>query len=435
MPSIQMNHVGKKLAAELPQQTGDVVIKSKDATPPVAPQVLRAFCFDHITDPSTSVVPTPPPPQPNPAPRRDPFLLELGNIELGSKVQIISLSDNPSANFDGGEVFELQFTGYDTNARRGTVLLSAEEMAKKAIEPGERLVVRVVDDNGNASDGVFVHVDPSRWANNGQLDTKNAEGAAIRVTGAPVQFTDGFVSPGEAVAGKTKSTFGATLTDTRAPKLLAENVAVKTFEWSKSEQEMFQSLSGNQGYFNNTTAQAGADWCKNEANLAALPIEYRGTVAEMGKDGGKLLQKAMDSLFPELSPSDRAKQVFTPQIFAQLAQKAAAAVQAGGKETVIVLNRALEPGTTINVQNNSTGQTAAATQTEQQRASVIRLNLREGDKITMQFNDGNGVRGEPYAFEYDASSKNGKRAEQGASFKNPLNFMLAARTVKLNGET
>src|SRR5688572_24451522 len=122
MPNpIQIQSSTRKNQTEAPaQQTGDVVVKSKDTTPPAAPTVMRAFCFDHITDPSTHVVPTPPPPTPNPAPHRDPFLLELGNIELGSKIQLISLSDNPSADFDNGEVYELGFTGYDSNARTGT---------------------------------------------------------------------------------------------------------------------------------------------------------------------------------------------------------------------------------------------------------------------------------------------------------------------------
>jgi hypothetical protein len=52
----------------------------------------------------------------------------------------------------------------------------------------------------------------------------------------------------------------------------------------------------------------------------------------------------------------------------------------------------------------------------------------------VQFADGGGVRGAAYAFEYDSTSKSGKRGEKGGSFKNPLNFQLAARTVKLNGE-
>jgi hypothetical protein len=121
--TIQLNQVGKKLPKEVEPQSGDVVIKSKDTNPPGLPTITRAFCFEHITDPSTHVHPNPPPaPPPNPPYRRDPFLLELGNVELGSKVQLISLSDDPSATFDNGNDFELAFTGYDSNARSGTVL-------------------------------------------------------------------------------------------------------------------------------------------------------------------------------------------------------------------------------------------------------------------------------------------------------------------------
>jgi hypothetical protein len=431
---IQMNQVGGKKLREQVDQTGDVVIKSKDANPPQNPQIVRAFCFDHITDPSTHVRPQPPPPQPNPPPRRDPFLLELGNIELGSKIQLISLSDNPAANFDKGEVFELQFTGYDANTRRGTVLLSAEEMAKKAIEPGERLVIRILDDNGNHSDGVFVHVDPTRWAGNQQLNTKNEAGQNITVQGAPVTFTDGFVAPGANVANFTKSTFGATLTDTSGPKLNSEGVVVKSFEWSKTEQEMFQSL-GQTGYFNNTTVEAGVAWCKSEANMAGIPIEHRATVAAMAANDGALLKKMLESQNPTFTPAELAKTPVTQQMFQAMAQTAQAAITNGkGRETMVVFKEALEPGVRVAVQNNSTGQALNGAQNDTQRSNVVRIHLNEGDKVHVQLTDGNGVAGAPYAFEFDSSSKNGKRAEKGGSFKNPLNMQLAARTVKLNGE-
>src|SRR4051812_36746545 len=97
--AIQMNKCTDKITAGQADQTGDVAIRTTDKNAPQDPQIVRAFCFDHITDPSTHVVPTPPPPAPKPPPRRDPFLLELGNIELGSKVQLISLSDDPDASF------------------------------------------------------------------------------------------------------------------------------------------------------------------------------------------------------------------------------------------------------------------------------------------------------------------------------------------------
>lgn len=432
---IQMQRVGTPKLRDVSQtQTGDVVQKSKDTNPPQNPTVHRAFCFDHITDPTTHVVPTPPPPVPNPPPRRDPFLMELGNIELGSKIQIISLSDNPAANFKDGAVFELEFTGYDANARRGTVLLSAAEMEKKQISPGERLVIRVVDDNGNASDGVFVHVDPSKWAGGGQINTKDDTGAAVRLQGAPIQFVDGFVAPGVDVAAHTKSTFGATMTDMSAPKLMTEGVSVKTLSWSKNEQEMFESL-GKTAHFNNGTVDAGVAWCQTPGNLESVPLEHRGSVAEMAKDGGKLLLKMLESQNPLLSQDELKKLPITQAMFQQMGTTVAAALKDnGGVETMLLFRNALEPGVRLTAQNNSLGTTLNGAQNDQTRSSVVRLHVRDGDKVTVQFTDGNGVRGDPYAFEYDSAAKNGKKAEKGG-FKNPLQFQLAARTVKLNGET
>jgi hypothetical protein len=77
-------------------------------------------------------------------------------------------------------------------------------MEKKAISPGERLVIRIIDDNDQVSDGIFVHVDPTRWAGGQQLDTKDDAGNAVRLQGAPISFLDGFVKPGAAAAANTK---------------------------------------------------------------------------------------------------------------------------------------------------------------------------------------------------------------------------------------
>ncbi len=438
MPNpIQMNQVGNKIPKAADPKPGDVLVPTQDANPPQRPSVNRAFCFDHITNPDTHVVPQPPPPAPNPPPRRDPFLLELGNIELGSRVQLISLSDDPAASFDKGNVFELAFTGYDANARTGTVLLSADEMEKKSISPGERLIIRIIDDNDQASDGVFVHVDPTRWAGGQQIDTKDDAGNAVRLQGAPISFIDGFVKPGAAAAANTKSTFGATLTDTTAPKLLADNVAVKTFQWTKTEAEMFTSLA-NTAYFANTSPQDGAAWCEKPGNLDTIPIEHRNTVAEMGKDGGKLLAKAIEALMPDKTKAEIMKTPLTAQLFSQIGQTALDAVtNKAGKDTVLVFAQALEPGTRITVQNNSTGTPANAAQNEQQRTTSVRLPFHTGDKVTVQVADGNGIAGEPYSFEYDAGSRNGKRAEKGGTYKSPLDLqmsLMAKRTIKLNAE-
>ena len=74
MPNpIQLNQTGKKLKQEAPEPaSGEIVTKTNDPNPPQTPSITRAFCFDHITDPSTHVHPNPPPTPPAiPAPRRD----------------------------------------------------------------------------------------------------------------------------------------------------------------------------------------------------------------------------------------------------------------------------------------------------------------------------------------------------------------------------
>ena len=70
--------------------------------------MTRAWAFELAAD-GSGMVPPPPPPQPGVAPvRRDPLVIELGQIEVGTRIELISHSDNPKAEFDANHKAEMR---------------------------------------------------------------------------------------------------------------------------------------------------------------------------------------------------------------------------------------------------------------------------------------------------------------------------------------
>lgn len=182
--------------------------KSTDSTPAPTPSLRRAFCFD-LAKKDAQIVPQPPPSNTGWSPRpRDPVLIELGEIEIGSHLELISLTDQPDATFESDCVRRLDFTGYDVGNRIGTVVLGPEEMANAGFQPGERVVVRQVDKNGNASDAIFIHLDPNGWANQ---QVRQSDDAGNQVT-------------------------------LRGAKLIEKNVTLQSFSYTKEEVDVANEL-------------------------------------------------------------------------------------------------------------------------------------------------------------------------------------------------
>ena len=91
------------------QQTGGVEGKAGDVTSPRKLNVVAAWAFERAADGTTAV----PPPPPNTR-GRDPVFLALQNFEPGCRLEVVSLSDNPAAEFSdkcSHEIFELPTRG------------------------------------------------------------------------------------------------------------------------------------------------------------------------------------------------------------------------------------------------------------------------------------------------------------------------------------
>jgi hypothetical protein len=391
------------------ENTTPIKNKSDDKTEPPTPILIRAIAFDKAPE---GTIPTPQPAPTPSAPRRDPVLIELGNIELGATVQIVSLSDNPEASFKNGDVFELDLTGYDKSSRQGTVILDAEMMKAKGIEGGEQLLLRQVDSNGNPSGEINVRIDPNTWANQSMTtpDGRAARGADLSYL-AGLTGIDGIshLDLGDK-AGVMRSVRALGIADTSAPKLLEKNVSVQTTNWSKGDRELATALlNGQWGQERGgtLTSEAIADYIATPANW------------NLSEDTVKLLKKLQDvEMFQHFSTAG------TGKILPQIAQNALQEIANNASTSYIHFDMAVEPGSALSITNNSAKtQTPVALQLgAADRAGSVRIpSLNDGDKVIIEFRDASGVAGKPMSFEYSSKTADGKKAANS-----PLNAMLAA---------
>lgn len=378
--------------------------RSNDVTKPPTPQLLRAICFD-IAKPDAQIVPTPPPANNWSTRPRDPVLMELGNIEIGSKIQFISLTDKPDASFDDAkDVRELDFTGYDVGARRGTVVLNENEMRDKNFQPGERIVLRTVDKNGNHSDGIFVHLDPNGWARN-TIRQNNDAGQPVDLQGANLRFADGMMGI-QGATGKMKEILGVTVRDQDAPLLIEKNVKLATFKYSNDEMKVAADLAGgasrNWIYSIMRRTEFTIDEAKQMMVRSDVPPETKAMFDKLLANDSAMFKRFVSAANP-LRP------VTDPQNHRIGDSQTSAVSNSGGRQVYLQLDQAVEPGVQFSLQNSRTGDNFAGSVAVDSRLAVVALNnVQDGDPMILTFRDAAGNQGKPYALEYSADCKDGK---------------------------
>lgn len=395
--------------------------KSGDVTTPPAPQVLRAWAFELAAD-GSGIVPPPPPPSPGVPPvRRDPLVIELGQIEVGTRIELISLSDNPKAEFDAthkAEIFELPLTGYDVAGRTATIALNEEQMKDKQIVAGERFLLRQVDKDGNASQPVHVHLDPNGWASQ-TINEPLSDGSTHQVRGANININTGMTGlQGNPNPGKMEQVLGKSTVDASAPKLLESNVAVKTDKLNAKESDalraLFQSFQNFFGGQNWNLADLTTNVANNAGNANNPSYKDHIAAAKAVADDPALFAKI--AAMTNLAVGGTAPDHINWSGLAQLGQR-------GGELslTAVKFEKALEPGVSVTVQNSRTGESKSMTQGAAAReVSVLLGDVKNGDPLIVTYHDAAGNAGKPYGFKFDDAAKDGKATS------NPLDIRLGS---------
>lgn len=400
--------------------------KTGDVTTPPKPTVARAWAFELAAD-GSGLVPPPPPPQPGVTPiRRDPLVIELGQIEVGTRIELISLSDNPKAEFDAthkAEIFELPLTGYDVAGRTATISLNEEQMKEKQIVAGERFLLRQVDKDGNASEATHVFLDPRGWANQ-QINEPLSDGSTHRVQGANIAINTGITGlQGNPNPGKMEQVLGKSTVDTSAPKLLESNVAVKSEKLNSKESDALRNLFGAmQNVFGGSNFSLPE--LTNAVTQGKASYENHPTYGPHWKNAKAIVDDP--ALFNKLAAftAAAAGNGIPDRIdWGQLSQLGQRAGDLGF--THVSFDKALEPGVTVTVQNSRTGESKAMTQGTAARAvSVLLGDVKNGDPLIVTYSDSSGNAGKPYGFRYDDNAKDGKATS------NPLDIRLGSFNLK-----
>jgi len=392
--------------------------KVGDVTSPPTPSLARAWAFELAADGSVLAPPPPPAGQPG----RDPLVIELGNIEVGTRIELLSLSDNPKAEFDAkhkDEIFELPLTGYDVAGRKATIALNEDQMKEKGIGAGERFMLRQVDKDGNASEAIHVHLDPQGWANQA-INEPVQGGGTQRVNGRQIDIAVGVMGlAGAPDQGKMERVLGKATTDTTAPKLVETNVTAgfvgvkltpKELERGREITAALTQLIGV-GTYKTTDIQnhltANKSWETNPSYAASYKV-LTDAVSPAGKDVWDRLASGTATGTDSVAFAKFQQATWT------------------GQEALIKFDKALEPGTTVNVQNSRTGEKLAVTMAATARTAEFRFQaIADGDPLVITYTDAAGNAGKPYGFRFDSTAPDGKAAKQ-----NPLDIRLGGFNFK-----
>jgi hypothetical protein len=334
---------------------------------------------------------------------------------------VISLSDNPAAEFSDkckDEIFQLPVTGFNAAGDVAHVALSAEAMKEKGIVPGERLMIRQVDESGNPGPETHVFLDPQGWANQ-QFDEPVEGGGTQRISGRQIDIVSGLIGvDGNPNPGKTDRILGKATVDNSAPILLKDRVSVTSMELPKGT---FEKIAGYIGGMSNLIGGANYSYDHIKTTLTQNEPSWRASYGTH-IDGLKALlddRKAFDALaeYTHLlanTPNDGT--IDWNQVNA-LAQRGEAPPLG-----VVKFDKALEPGISVTIENGRLGdqsQRSMTTTAETRTFSIAMQDIKAGDPIVITFHDNSGSQrnaGEMYAFDFAPSKKDGKGS------RNPLNI-------------
>lgn len=358
-----------------------------DMEPAPTPQIVNARAFDRAAEGATF--------RPNrtttirPA-GRDPVYLELRNVELGSTLQLINLSKDPSANFERkNDVTELTQTGRNVERREGAVYLNADQMKKFGIEPGDVFQLRQVDHSGNPSMPVTGEFEPDDWANG--MVTERVDNRNVATRGGQLNALDGEAA--------RKNLIIKAVNDTRPPQILEDKLSlVEDCRFDENDSAVANVLYGQYG---NIAKAAGKD---NNANLNLDDL----VKASKDETLSETTRNALKELTSDKERFAAFEQVNNSAEDGIISRNDLALVRNFKRSVSLSGFGAMEPRATVTVLNTRSGETFTATIPDDRTLNLNLGNVQEGDPLVVTPRDNENVAGKAIELVFSSRAEGGK---------------------------
>jgi len=358
--------------------------KPRDVVTPPTPRIETSIAFDHSSARAQIVVVN------DPAGARggpDPVYIELSNVEGGTTFELVNLSRDPEASFkDPACIVELSPTGRDLANRRASVYLTQAEMDKLDLKPGDIYLLRAKDIDGNVSSHVRGELEPDDWANRQVQDLENGRWTTRR--GAQFSMLDG--------DDVRKNVIARMVNDGRPPVVLEKNLSIETRAFSASDVKLAQDFKAVAGELK--TVLGREHLARGELKALACDARFSAAAQAMIKCLADDLP-LFDKLDAAAYGNGRDGFVGMPDVDA---------VIAGATRVFLQMPKAMEPGATMAVQNQRTGERFSATVGADGEFTLPLTNMAAGDPLILKPTDHEGHAGKEIRLTYSPSCKDGK---------------------------
>lgn len=356
----------------------------RDVTLPPVPRIETSIAFDHSTARARLVNDTP---VGGGRAVPDPVYIELSNVEGGTTFELCNLSRNPEASFnDPTCVVQLDPTGRDLANRRASIYLTADQMQKLDLQPGDIYLLRAKDKDGNVSSHVRGELEPDDWANAHVGDTENDAWVIRR--GARFIMLDG--------ESDRKNIIARIVNDGRAPVVLEKNLRIETRAFC-------------------------ADEVKLASDYKAVAPELKQILGREHVSRGEIDALAGDARFSPAAQCVLERLAKDKDLFDKIDDAAwgngrdgivgipdVDAIVAAPIRVFLQLPKVMEPGATMAVQNQRTGERFSGTINEDGQLTIPLNNMAAGDPLILSPIDHEGHAGKEMRLTYAPSCADGK---------------------------
>lgn len=370
-----------------PGAAGKPTMTRNDVSMPPTPSVSVSIAFDRAAPNAAFYSGS----SSNPRPAtRDPAYIELGNVEMGTTIQMLNMSKAPDAQWgDKNSVVELKLTGRDVVNRQAGIYLTADQMEQLDLKPGDMLQLRAMDEEGNASAPVTTELEPDDYRNG--LVRENVNNTNVDTAGAQFSMIDG--------ENTRKNVVAKAVNDTRPPMMLEDRLTLIADErFNDTEKNLGAALFNN---WNAVKTTLGKDGCTREdlkviMDKADLPQLLRDAAKALYSDK-ELFTKFECAYHNDLTKADGV--LGTPDL---------EVIRNFMRTVSLVADMAIEPRATVWVQNQRSGETFQCQVGDDRKLKLKVGDVKDGDPLLIRPTDNEGQVGKMVELVFSGRFKDGK---------------------------